>query len=369
MEKPIRVLQVLARMNRGGAETMIMNLYRNIDRSKVQFDFLVHTEQKCDYDDEIYSLGGNIYRVPQYTVKNHLTYKKVFNQFFAEHTEYKIVHCHINSTAAIIAKCAKKNGKKIIVHSHSTSSGKGVSNAIKDYLQKPLKSAKTTSFRMACSKEAGEWLFGNLDFMILNNAIETEKFVFNECIREKVRKEYKLQNRVVVGHVGNFTVPKNHSFLIDIFTEIRKKNESAVLMLVGDGGLRQEIEEKVARLGLTDSVIFTGVQANVNELLMGMDVFLFPSLFEGLGIVLIEAQATGLKCFTSEIVVPMEAKATDLLQYITLDNGAKQWSDNVLEVCSQYERENKKLEIVNHGYDIQDNVRILQKFYIEQRNK
>lgn len=368
MDKPIRVLQVLGRMNRGGAETMIMTLYRNIDRSKVQFDFLVHTNETCDYDAEIEALGGNIYRVPRYTVKNHLAYKQSFNQFFEKHKEFKMVHCHINSTAAIVAKIAKKHDRTIIVHSHNTSYESGFSNRIKELLQLPLKNEKNTDFRFACGKEAGEWLFGKSEFKVINNAIDSEKFVFNGEIRNKIREQYGIQDKFVIGNVARFNEQKNHTFLVDIFYEVHKENQNAVLMLVGDGELREEIEDKVEKLGLKSSVIFAGVQANVNEILMGMDVFLFPSLFEGLPVTLIEAQATGLQLMISD-TISKEVDLTGLVNYISLENTASNWSEKCLNVNDNFKRMSVQDTIIKAGYDISTNAIAFKEFYLMEWNK
>lgn len=253
---------------------------------------------------------------------------------------------------------------KTIIHSHNISSGKGIDNKFKDFLQIPLKKEKKADFRFACSKDAGKWLFDKCDFKVINNAIDTNMFIFNEDKRNNIRKLYSIEDKLVIGNIARFSEQKNHIFLIDIFNEIYKKNKNAVLMLVGDGHLKNEIEDKVNLLGLRENVIFTGVKSNVNEHLMAMDVFLFPSLFEGLGIVLIEAQASGLKCFTSDIVVPNEAKVSDLLEYINLSKDAKYWAGKVLECDNGYERENMTQYIVDMGYDIKETVKYLQSFYL-----
>lgn len=365
MDNKLRVLQVFGKLNRGGAESMIMNVYNNLDRDKVQFDFIAHTDKECAFDNEIKALGGKIFRAPAYRGLNHLAYVKWWKNFFKTHPEYKIIHTHIRSTAAIFLGIAKKNGLLTIAHSHSTSSGKGLAALVKTYWQSKLKN--TSHFLFACSKPAGNWLFGeNGSFTVINNAIDTKAFIFNPLLRKKKREELQINNKFVVGHVGRFIPPKNHSFLIDIFKSICDQTEQAVLLLVGDGSLKPAIEKKVRTLGLKDKVIFTGARPDIPDLLQAMDVFLLPSLFEGFGIVLIEAQATGLKCFTSAEVVPNEARITDLLEYIPLSKPASEWAERILKYKNGYDRTSRVDEFLSAGYDIKENAHWLQNFYLEQ---
>ncbi|WP_226670494.1 glycosyltransferase family 1 protein [Metabacillus litoralis] len=366
MSVPIRILQVFAQMNRGGAETMIMNLYRNIDRSLIQFDFIVHTEDKCAFDDEIKNLGGRIFRIPAYNGKNHMIYKKKWKCFFDDHPEYKIVHGHVRSTAYIYLKIAKKYGIVTVAHSHSTSSGNGVPAIIKNIFQYPIR--YVADHFLACSKEAGEWLFGNKtcrksNFHILKNAISTKDFVFNTELREKRRKEFELGDKFVVGHVGRFNNPKNHDFIVDIFKAVHEKHSNSVLMLIGEGDLRQSIEKKVNDLGLTDHVIFAGVRSDIPELLQAIDIFLFPSLYEGLGIVVIEAQTAGLQCLVSK-GVPKEVSITNLVEFISLKKRSCEWADVVLKYL-EYERLDLYDVVEKSGYDIVNTAEWVKDFYLK----
>lgn len=368
MSKPIRVLQVFAQMNRGGAETMIMNLYRNIDRSKIQFDFIVHTEDECSYDEEIKLLGGTIHRIPKYTGKNHFQYKKEWFDFFRFHPEYKIIHGHVRSTASIYLKIAKKHGLTTIAHSHSTSSGSGLSALAKNVLQYPIR--YTADYLFACSKYAGEWLYGknaykNGKFMVVNNAIDSKEFLFSEETRIKKRKELNIGNRFVVGHVGRFDNAKNHDLLIDIFKEVHDKNNNSLLLLVGDGELRSQIEKKVNSLGLNNSVIFTGVRSDISDLLQVMDLFLFPSLYEGLGIASIEAQAAGLHTIVSD-TVPQDAYLTNLIESISLQDSKEKWAEKILKHTTGYNRKNTYDQIKSKGYDIDATSMWIQSFYLER---
>ncbi len=368
MTEPIRVLQVFAQMNRGGAETMIMNLYRNIDRRKIQFDFMVHTDEKCAFDDEITQLGGKIYRVPRYNGKNHFSYKKAWNHFFKYHLDYKVIHGHVRSTASIYLGIAKKCRLCAIAHSHSVSSGKGISALIKNVFQLPLK--YSADYLFACSMEAGEWLYGKKavkkdNFFIIKNAIIAEDFFFNQEIRDEIRKDLKVENKFVIGHVGRFNEPKNHSFLIDIFKFIVEKNENSILLLVGDGLLRQDIENKIKDYGLTDKVILLGTREDVSRLYQAMDVFVFPSMYEGLGIALIEAQATGLMSYASLSAVPDETRISNLVKYIPLSESAKFWADNIIKDNHFYNRVNTHEVLEQSGYDIKQSVKWIEEFYLK----
>ncbi|MDC3411847.1 glycosyltransferase family 1 protein [Terrihalobacillus insolitus] len=353
-------------MNRGGAETMIMNLYRNIDRSKIQFDFIVHTEDKCAFDDEIYKLGGRIFRVPTYKGTNHLPYLKNWEHFFKKHPEYKIIHGHVRSTASIYLKIAKKYGLITIAHSHSTSSGNGLSAIAKNVLQFPIR--HVADYFFACTKTAGEWLFGKKtcqkeNFHIFKNAIDAKKFVFNNVVRSRVRKELRIEDKFVIGHVGRFHSSKNHEFLIDIFKNVHKKNDNAILLLVGDGDLQDTIRKRVYNLGLDNNVIFTGVRSDIPELFQAMDMFVFPSLYEGLGIVLIEAQATGLPCVIAN-TIPKEALITDNVKQFSLTESPKVWTEAILKRMDSYERKSTYAKIKDSGYDIEESHRWLQEFYL-----
>jgi len=366
MSNPVRVLQVFAEMNRGGAESMIMNLYRNIDRSKIQFDFIVHTESDCSFDDEIYRLGGKIYRVPAYKGTNHIDYIKNWERFFKKHPEYKIIHGHVRSTASIYLKIAKQYGLITIAHSHNTSSGNGISAIAKSVLQYPIR--YVADYLIACSKAAGEWLFGKQvykkdNFYILNNAVDAKKFVFNTTTRIKKRKEFQIEDKLVVGHIGRFHPQKNHELIVDIFNTVYKRNNNAILMLVGDGKLRGPIEEKVKKLGLDNSVIFCGVRSDISEILQAIDVFLFPSLYEGLGIVVVEAQAAGLPCLVSN-KIPKDAFVTNLVEEVPLNSSIDIWADKILKYTTNNNRENTYEQIKSNGYDIAQTTIWLEHFYL-----
>lgn len=336
----IRVLQVLGGLNRGGAETMVMNLYRNIDRNKIQFDFIKHTESKCAYDDEIKELGGRIYSIPKYKVYNHFQYKKAWNNFLKKHPEYKIIHGHVRSTATIYLKIAKKYGLYTIAHSHSTSSGKGIKAIIKNMLQFRIR--YIADFFMGCSQDANEWLFGKKSAnsekcFVLPNAIEVEKYKYNEEIARKIKAEFNIKNdEIVVGHIGRFSYMKNHKFLIEIFEKLCK-TENCKLLLVGDGELKNDIQNIVKNKHLENKVIFTGVRSDVNEILQAMDIFVMPSIFEGLPVTLIEAQASGVPSLIANTITK-EVDITPLIYRENLKNEPLIWTNKIKDILKNFNR-------------------------------
>ena len=364
MSKPIRVLHCMVNMNRGGAETLVMNIYRNIDRTKVQFDFL--TSASGVFDDEIKSLGGRIYRISYITKSGPFKYSKSLFRFFSEHKEYKIVHSHMDRMSGLIMREAKRAGVPVrIAHSHSTRSEGGiVTKIIKRYYSTYLDNA--TNF-FACSESAARFMFGDKKAKIIKNGIDYKKFVFNKKTRERIRKELGIEDAFVVGHVGRFFEPKNHIFLIKIFAEVHKNNPASVLVLVGSGSLEQNIRDEVTKMGLKDSVLFLGSRGDVNELLNAFDVFVFPSLFEGLGIVAIEAQASGLKCMLSDRV-PKEVDITGNIEFVPLEKSLKEWAEIILNNIN-YERHDMTREINEAGYDITETAHCLERFYLDEWNK
>lgn len=348
---------------------MIMNVYRNIDREKVQFDFVIHTEDECYFDNEIKSLGGRIFSVPRFNGKNYFAYRKAWKKLLENHSEWKVVHGHMRSTASIYLPVAKKLGRVTIAHSHSISSGKGLSACVKNLLQLPIR--RIADYLFACSENAGEWLFGKKAiktdrYFTVRNAIDIESFKYNEKTRQQMRKELNISDSFVIGNIGRLEAPKNHLFLLKVFKEISERCDNAVLLLVGDGSLKADIESEIKSLKLEDKVIMLGIREDTQMILQAMDFFLFPSLFEGLGIALIEAQSAGLRCLTSKDVVPLEAKVTNLLTYISLQSDVKSWADEVLKYSDGYQRNDTSAKIAQAGYDIKESTRNLQKFYMEK---
>lgn len=360
----IRILHVLGKLDLAGTETFVMNIYRNINKSKLQFDFVVHGDEVGDYEKEIKDLGGNIYRVPKYNVINNLEYKYWWKNFFKEHPQYKVIHCHIRSTASIILKVAKEYKLITIAHSHSISNGKGINAMIKNFNQRNIN--PFADYKLACSEKAGNWLFGEKeDFKVIKNAIPVEKFMFSNSKRGSFRKSYNIENKLVYGHIGRFTKEKNHLFLIESFKYISQKNSNAILMLVGRGPLEEKVKSKILSYGLTNKVIFLGLQEDISSFMSGIDIFIFPSLYEGLGIVLIEAQASGLPCFVSE-KIPEEAMLTKLVTSYPIQNAKEFANISEIKIDNRNYAENRKMynkTIKDSGFDCIETSIYMENFY------
>ena len=369
MSKPIRVLHVIGIMNRGGAETMIMNLYRHIDRSKVQFDFVENSSEPAVFDEEILSLGGRIFRCPHYNGKNHFTYVKWWNDFFKAHPkEYPIVHGHLGSTASIYLSVAKKYGAYAIAHSHS--SGTDHSLHANLYQIMSYNTRNVADYFFACSEAAGKERFGSKvvsgdHYAVLNNAIDVNRFSYNPSVRNAVRDELGIgQIQLVVGHIGRYTKEKNHEFILKIFSELKKMDSNARLLMVGDGTLRTHIMQMAEQASLSSDVIFTGVRSDVERLVQAMDVFVLPSLYEGLPVTMVEAQAAGLPCIISD-KVPSECILTEgLVDIMTLSASPEAWAEKILAKRA-IPRTDRRAEIAAHGFYITTEAVKLQEFYLK----
>lgn len=366
MKEPIRILHVLGNLNYEGAQTFIMNIYRNIDRTKIQFDFIIHTHEKTGYADEITQLGGKIYSISKYKVINDIDYKKEWNSFFKQHKEYKIIHAHVRSTASIFLKIAKKYNLVTIAHSHSTSSrGNYIERKIKDFMQKNI--INYSDYLFACSVPAGKWLFGtdivnDKRFKIINNGIECSKYKPDSQARKQIRSELNIKNKFVIGHVGSFTAPKNHQFLLNLFYEYHKTNSNSVLVLVGNGALQSEIEDTIQKLKLQNAVKILGVRSDVNVVLQGFDLFIFPSKFEGLGIALIEAQANGLPCIISD-KIPEEANISSSNLRLSLNDSTDKWIKAISSKAKTEKDNSLNQQVIDKGFDIPNVAKEMEDFY------
>ncbi len=368
--EPIRVLQVVTIMNRGGLETMLMNYYRKIDRNRIQFDFLTHRQERGDYDDEIEKLGGKIYRMLPIRPGNYVRYFKKLDEFFEQHREYKIIHSHINENSGFILKKAKKFGIPVrIAHSHLSDLKFDYKYPFRLYGRMNLKNSANEYF--ACSKRAGEWLFKNninnkKEIKVLKNVVDSNLFKFDQNKRSSKLKELGLNSNLIIGHVGRFNPQKNHSFIIDVFNEIHKKNEDAILLLIGDGYLKKDIQIKVNKLNLTDSVKFMGTRSDIADIMQVMDIFLFPSLFEGLPVVLIEAQSAGLKCIISDSITK-EVDISGNIKFLNLKISIESWVDNILNTNTEKKDIQKK--IIESGYDSETSTNWLLNYYLDKVDK
>lgn len=362
MKKPVRVLQVVSTLNRGGIETLLLNLFQNIDRSKVQFDFLKLKTGNHDYDDEIVSLGGNIFQVSDYHPKN------IFlglDSFFKEKSNnYDIVHSHIDSLSSIPLFYAKKYKIGIRIahgHSYTTFESTRWKYPIKKIFEFLI--PFTANHYIACNKEVGKRIFKRFNFEVLNNGIDTKLFRFDKVKRDSVRKSLGISNELVVGHVGGFRKVKNHIFLIDVFEALTQIKEDVFLVLIGDGTLKNELEECILEKGMTNKTIFLGSISNVYDYLNVFDLFVLPSIVEGTPLVLVEAQTSGLPCLVSE-KVSREVGITPLVKYASLNENPLVWAENILELSKMVnERDTAYLRIIEKGFDVHDNVRFLEGYY------
>lgn len=362
MGEPIRVLHILQRMEAGGTQALLMNIYRKIDRTKVQFDFLVVYKEKQFYDDEIEKMGGHVYKLSFREDLNLPKFQKDLAGFFAQHHEYKIVHCHAYTIGYFCLKAAKKAGIPVrIAHSHSNAAVHDVKLPLKLIMQKLFTIYSTDLF--ACSEEAGKFAFKGKKFGIVQNAIDSQKFIADANIREKIRKALRVESKFVVGHVGRMQPEKNHDFLIDVFVEIKKKKSDAELILVGTGPLAEKVKSKVAEKGLSDCVHFLGNRKDMNRIYQAMDVFVFPSLFEGLGIVAIETQAAGVPIVCSE-GLPPETDITPIYRKLLLSDGAEKWANAALEMAQNPSAHtNMQKYVIDAGFDMDATAKYMENYY------
>lgn len=354
----IRVLQIVTYMGRGGLETMLMNYYRCINREKIQFDFLVHRDFEADYDEEILQLGGKIYRVPMLNPFS-TKYHKALDTFFSQH-HYEIVHSHLDCLSAYPLRVAKKYGANIrIAHAHNKNQDKNFKYLIKKASKLLMPYYATHLF--ACSEEAGQWMFGDRRVIVMNNAIDAKQYVYNPNLMEIEKEKLNLKKSFVIGHIGRFSPQKNHTFLIDVFAEVVKYEPSAILLLIGVGNGMELIREKVEKLGIKEKVFLLGMREDVSRLLQAVDVFVFPSLYEGLGIAAIEAQAAGIPCVLSD-QVPEECKIAENVEFLSLNESADFWAKHICE--HRFDMKTNQYETVcSAGYDIINNAKWLEDFY------
>lgn len=367
VKEPVRVAQVVGPVVLGGVDTMVMNYYRHIDRSKVQFDFIMDGYEDTPIDDEIKALGGRVYKVEPYAhnmVKSMRQYYRIFRD-----KHYQIVHCHMNTLSVFPLFEAWRAGIPVrIAHSHSTAVRSEGKKTVMKYALRPFAKLFPTHC-CACSEYAGRWLFGDRLYdvgkvHVVKNAIDLDRFRFNPETRERLRKELGISNQFVVGHVGRFMYQKNHDFLIDIFHEIHKRRSNSVLLLIGDGPLKGRIRQKVNELGLSDAVQFLGRRKDTPELYQEMDICLLPSFYEGFGMVALEAQAAGLPVIASECV-PKEVQVTDLLSYLQLAQPPGKWADKILAYENYHRPLDTKDRIQEAGFDIHAAGKDLTEWYLK----
>ncbi len=370
-EKKIKIIYFVDRLLRGGIQTFIYNHLLHIDRKKFNIDLLVLDDgEKYEMEDELKVFGIKIYKLTGIwpnTIQGYMSYVVASNNFFRKHNKYDILHIHSSSKALPIAFFAKKYGiPHIIGHSHTVDfqTGNLFKKVMGGILKVPFR--KVCNEYMACSKEAAKWLFGDNSLKnvhYIKNGIDINQYEFDSCKREEMREKYNIGNQFVVGHVGRFAEQKNHKFLIEIFKEIKNEKTDALLILIGEGELEDEIRCQVDDLALNNSVLFLGFREDVYNYMQMMDCFLFPSLCEGLGIALIEAQANGLYCYTTAEYVPKDVDITDNIVHISLETSAEEWARMVLRSAGR--KRDIDLQVRESSYNIFKSVIKLEETYVE----
>lgn len=365
--KPIKIAHIMGKMVGGGVEAVVMNYYRNIDRTKFQFDFLIDNDSTNIPREEIESFGGKIILIPPY--QKLFTYQKELKKIFKENN-YKIVHSHINTLSIFPLYTAKKCNIPVrIAHSHSTTNKKEWKKNLLKNILKPFSKTYATNY-YACSNLAGSWLFGKKSMQenkvtIINNAIPLDSFIYNETTRKNIREELGIkENTLVIGHIGRFVSQKNHTFLLDIFNEIQKQQPNSILLLAGTGPLLEETKEKASKLNISDKILFLGQRTDANSLYQAMDIFLLPSLYEGLPVVGIEAQTSGLLCILSESMTK-ETKILKTTTFLPLTIPPEKWATQILKKYKLFKRNNTKSKLQKSGFDIELEANKLEQKYQE----
>lgn len=370
MDKPIRILHCVTIMNRNGLENRLMDIYRNIDRTLIQFDFMSNRAETGEFDAEIEQLGGKVYHMSRIAPSSFLRYMSELQTFFQEHPEYKIIHSHLNTLSTWPLMMAKRAGVPVrIAHSRNASMDRNIKMVYKAFSRLFINGQATDRF--ACSQSAGIWLFGKKQvahdtFHVIPNAIQLNCFLYSEDKRCKMRCELGIQDKeLAVVCVARFSRQKNHGFLLRVFFEIHKKKPNSRLYLVGQGELEQEIRDQVSKLGLDNSVVFLGSRSDVGDILTAMDGFLFPSFYEGFGTVMVEAQCSALPILASDSI-PCETKLCDCVEFASIKEEPVVWAEKLLALIEKNERRDNSVLIRDSGYDIRQSYSWMQQFYLKK---
>ncbi len=361
MNGPVRVLEMIASLTYGGSQAMIVNLCKAMDKNKVHCDFIIDHPELSGMREIIESMGSEIYVLPTFTGTNAKEIREAWDQFLTDHPDYQILHSHSRSYASIYLPVAAKHGLKTIIHSHNTSNGKGIKALVKNVLQYPLR--HRADYFFGCSKEAGEWLFGDRivksdKFYVLNNAIDTDRFTFDEKTRLEYRKMFGLTDEKVFIQVGRMSKQKNNLFTLNIFSKYLEEDPDSRLFLVGNGELRDDVDRRIDALGIGDRVTILEFRDDVEKLLQMADCFLMPSLFEGLSVAAVEAQATGIRCLLSDRC-DQNVNITGLCEFLPLETGA--WVSKMREERTL--RPYTKEAIAKAGFDVKTTAKWLADFY------
>ncbi|SEL72592.1 Glycosyltransferase involved in cell wall bisynthesis [Butyrivibrio sp. ob235] len=364
----IRVLHSVSNLDRAGIETMLMNYYRHIDRDKVQFDFICNKKKPGAYDEEVKRLGGNIYHSPGLNPAKMFKYNRFMKNLIEEHPEYQIVEAHNGAFGVYALHGAKLCGiPNRIFHAHGASITKDWKMPLKIICKKFLPSNITHCY--TCGTAAARFYFGDeiVDsgkYEFIPNAIEVKRFIFNEDIRNGIREKYGLQDKHVLGHVGRFMTQKNHAFLLDIFAKLVKKDEKAILVLLGDGELMTAMKEKAKNLNISDKILFIGNVGNANEWYQAFDAFILPSIWEGLPVVGVEAQAADLPCVFSDTIT-REIGFSEDAEFISLEASKDKWVQAIEKGFEKKQRVDKSNLIRENNYDIETEAGKLQARYLK----
>ncbi len=363
-EEPIRILQVLPALNFcGGIESYAMNYYRHIDKTKVQFDFVTHTNLECSYRQEILDMGGRVFELPVFRMRALPRILNMIDDLLASsRPQYKAIHCHMANAACFYFWKAKKYGIcQLILHSHNSESADIWTHAIRNYPLLKLGVSMATE-RVACSQLAGEFLYGKKSFKEIHNAIDVGRFAFDVKKRAEFRKKLGWEFKIVIGHVGRMTPQKNQSYLLDIFFELQKKNPAYHLVMIGQGDDEKVIRQKIDELGLGEKVEIIPPVQNIEAYYCSFDGFVLPSLYEGLGLVLVEAQCSGLPTFASCDNIPVDVQMTDCFHFMSIKQPPIEWA-KVIDKAIGVSRESKLADIRVAGYDIDCEAQKLENLY------
>ena len=368
-ENPIRVLHVVTHLNRNGLESRIMDIYRNIDRARVQFDFMIHRNSMGDFGDEVKSLGGKVYIMRNITPASFTKYLKELDAFFDEHKEYKIVHAHLNSMSTWVLRSAKAHGVPVrIAHSRNSQLDHDL-KAFPKWISKQFINRYATD-RFGCSQMAGDWLFGKEysrgdTFHVIPNAIQVDKFVWNPGTRISKRQELGLNDEIAFIDVARLSDQKNHEYLLQVFSEIKKRLPNSKLFLAGSGEKETMIRQFAKENSLEKDIILLGSRSDVADLYQAMDMFLFPSKFEGFGTVIVEAQMTNLLTIASD-TIPHETKLCDCVEFLPITVAPQTWAEKAVSMLQNDNRKDNLKVIQDAGYDIRQQYRIMQDFYLNK---
>lgn len=366
MAKPMRVLQIVTQMNRGGMENRLMDIYRALDREALQFDFYTLRAASGQFDAEIQSLGGHVYHGAPLRAKNLSQIPAQFAAFFAEHPEYRVAHAHLNQWCGLVLQGAKRAHVPVrVAHARTALAGGGFENGVKNVIKHLYEKAPT--HRFAVSEKAGVWLYGRRAFArgeveVYPNAIETERFLYNAALRERTRAALSLSEAFCLLHVGNFRAVKNHEFLFSIFEQVLQSDSGAVLLLAGEGERAEALRALAQQKGFLERVRFLGSRDDVPALLCAADAFVFPSLYEGLPGAVLEAQAASLPCFISDTIA-REVVLSPLCTPLSLSAPASAWAKQIL-ASQNHARKNEFALFDASGFDIHSLVKRLSSFYL-----